>query len=284
MNIDDDSVIGIVGGMGPEAGLNLFKKILTFTNAVSDQQHLSVMLMSFPKHIEDRTSFLDGSTPVNPAFSIAAIIKKLEVAGAKIIGMACNTSYSPKIYNVILKELQNVNSQVKLVNMPVETCRYIKENCPGIQRVGVMATNGTHKAEIYKNLLENFGYDVVVADFKFQNDVIHKMIYDKDFGIKSSPNKITSEVKSLMHEALLFFKRQRTDAIILGCTELSLVLEDKVVQGMRIFDATEVFAKALVREGLKIEQSELVVDSQHPLQTQMKRKGLIASAHINSSI
>lgn len=248
MDIKEDRIIGIVGGMGPQSGLALFNNILHHTNATTDQQHLSSILISLPKYIVDRTLFLEGEVKDNPAVNIVEIIKKLENTGAKIVGIACNTCHSPAIYNVILEKLDDINSQVKLINMPVEVCKYIKNEYPHARRIGLMTTNGTYKSKLYEDLLVSFGYEVIVPDYKFQNDVIHKIIYDPNFGIKSNPNNIAVEVKSLVNEALSFFKKKEVDAIVLGCTELSLILIEDFRGNIPIVDSTEILARALIRE------------------------------------
>src|SRR5882762_75747 len=125
MSLEDDKIIGIVGGMGPQAGADLLDRISRATNATRDQQHRSVVLMSFPKHIADRTAFMEGAVHENPGFSIAEVIGRLENAGAKVVGIACNSSHIPAIYNTVLDELHRMNSNVKLLHMPFETCRYL---------------------------------------------------------------------------------------------------------------------------------------------------------------
>jgi aspartate racemase len=247
-DLAEDKVIGIVGGMGPQAGHSLFDKIIRLTEATSDQQHLSVVLMSFPKYIEDRTAFLQGLTRVNPAINIVRIIRQLEHTGATIIGIPCNTSHAPAIFDIICKELAETQSLVKLVHMPTETCQYIAIHHKGVRRVGLMTTNGTYKTGLYKNLLMALGYEVVIPDFDFQNEVIHKMIYDPEYGIKACPNFISPEVRVLQEKALCFFKENRSDAVILGCTELPLVLTESRIGDMLLIDPTDILARALVRE------------------------------------
>ena len=248
-----DKIIGIVGGMGPQAGVALLESITRFTEAATDQEHLPAILMSFPGWITDRTAFLEGHVNSNPAYTIAGIIKKLESAGAEVIGIACNTSHAPRIYNVVMDELQNSGSKARLVNMPYETCKHIKDNYPQASRVGVMCTNGTYRSGIYRDLLRNMGFEAVIPDQSFQNDVIHRMVYDPEFGIKSNTGGITKQVRSLMREALAFFEESDTDALILGCTEFSLIPSgsDEASAGeanMIIADSTEILAKSLIRE------------------------------------
>jgi aspartate racemase len=248
MNLEEDNVIGIVGGMGPQSGTALFDRVLYHTKANKDQQHLSMILMSFPRHLVDRTAFLEGKSSINPAFNIVKIIRKLENTGAKIVGIACNTTHSPEIYNTILEELKKTNSRVKLLHMPSETCKYIKETNSDIQRVGLMTTNGTYRSKIYVKLLKDLGYEVIVPNYQFQNEVIHKMIYDPEFGIKANSNSITSEARLLLNKSLDFFQEKNADAIILGCTELSLILSGNIIKDMYIIDSIECLAKALIRE------------------------------------
>ncbi len=247
-NHGEEKVIGIVGGMGPHAGAALFNGILRNTRASTDQQHLSAILMSFPGEIVDRTLFLEGKTTVNPAFRIVKVIKKLEAAGAELVGIACNTCHALPIYDVIMEELDKINSPVKMINMPVETCRTIAEKYYGARRVGVMATNGTYKSGLYRRLLREWGFDIVQPRAEFQNDIIHRMIYDPEFGIKAQGGFISSQVQGLMEKAIDYFKEQDTDAIILGCTELSLTVTGSKIRGIQMVDSTECLARALVKE------------------------------------
>lgn len=248
MNTGQDYAIGIVGGMGPEAGITLFNYILGHTAARTDQEHIPVVLMSFPGNFPDRTSFLEGRETVNPGYSIAEVIQKLEAAGAGIVGIACNTSHSVEILNVTINELRRSNSGVKLIHMPYEACMFLKDNFPRANRIGVMCTNGTYRSKLYEHLLKENGYEAVVPDTDFQNDVIHRIIYDRDFGIKANAGHITIVAEQLMNQAIEFFRKKKTDAIILGCTELPLVMKKIKCSDIHMIDSMEALALALIRE------------------------------------
>lgn len=243
----DFKVVGIVGGMGPKAGIELLNRITAYTPAATDQGHLSTILMSFPGQIVDRSAYLGGVTAENPAYSIAQIIRKLESAGAEVVGVACNTSHSPKIYNVIVNLLEQANCRVQLVHMPYETCLQVKRAYPYASRVGLMLTNGTYRSGLYQNMLRGLGYQVVLTDRVFQQEVIHRMVYDPVFGIKANPDRISGEVLALRRKAFDLFKEERTDVIILGCTELSLLMDQGDLD-IPVVDSTDVLARALIRE------------------------------------
>ena len=247
MNSKNNNIIGLVGGMGPESGIEICRDILTFTNSSIDQDHLPVILMTYP-NIEDRTAYIEGRINVNPALKIVEIIKSLEKIGANIVGIACNTSYARKIYDVIKFELRNLGISVNLVNMPYETCLFIKEEKPHIKRVGIMVTNGTYKSKVYDNELISLGLELVKPDWEFQNNIIHKMIYDNKIGIKSNPGIVTEEVQKMLNETITYFEKEQAEAIIIGCTEFSLVLKNKQIKGITIIDSSKILAKSLVRE------------------------------------
>ncbi len=248
MTLEQKNIIGIIGGMGPQAGLDLFKNVLLHTPATIDQNHLSTILMSFPREIADRTSFLEGHILENPAYSIVRIIEKLEFAGANIIGMACNTSHCPEILNVIENELKKSASNVKLLNMPIETCKYLKKKYKKYSKIGLMTTNGTYKTGLYKNLLEEYNFTPVIPNFHFQDTIINRMIYDRDYGIKASIHREHPELVLLINKAIAFFKQHKVDAIILGCTELPLAFNQKHIKDISFIDPADILAKALVRE------------------------------------
>ena len=247
----EKGIIGIVGGMGPEAGIALFNAILRFTGARTDQQHLSTILISFPAHIMDRTAYLDGLQGINPAYGITQVIRRLETVGADVVGIACNTSHSPAIFDVITAELARSGCRVELLHMPREACAFIKEAYPLAKRIGVMTTNGTYRSGIYRNCLQNLGYKVIVPDEEFQDAIIHRMIYDPCFGLKSTPGHVTEEVRCLFNEAIHFFMKHHADAIILGCTELSLLFPAIPEPGIPLIDATDSLARALIREVIR---------------------------------
>jgi aspartate racemase len=250
MDFSSDKVIGIVGGMGPEAGGSVFNRILLQTQAKCDQDHVSVILMSFPKHIADRTAFLEGLTDRNPAYAVAEVIRKLASAGAKIVAIGCNTCHAPAILQVIEDILKRENCAVKLLNLPYEVLEFLRTEHPKVVRVGLMTTNGTFKARVYENLLQEHGYDLVRPNPEFQDNVIHRLIYDSRIGLKANPGIVTDKAQSLLSQSIHFFETRNVEALILGCTELSALESQLKSTKMAILNSTDILAKALLREAL----------------------------------
>ena len=118
--------IGIVGGVGTYAGIDLYRKIYQHTDARTDQDHLPVVLVSVPEKVLDRTEFLLGEVEENPGIAIAGIINTLGSAGAEVIGIPCNTAHSPVIFN----EIQNrIPENIKLLNMIDSARLFIQTMC-----------------------------------------------------------------------------------------------------------------------------------------------------------
>jgi aspartate racemase len=114
-----------------------------------------------------------------------------------------------------------------------------------------MTTNGTYKSGIYADLLREWGYDAIVPDPIFQDSVIHRMIYDPVFGIKSNSGRLTKEGRIMAGRALSYFEEKGAEAVVLGCTDLSAVILQNCTGKMLLIDSTEALAAALVREATK---------------------------------
>lgn len=245
---NSNSIIGIIGGVGPYAGMHLMKRILDMTKVSKDQDHLSVALLSYPSKIGDRTDYLLGKTNINPAYSISSILLKLEQVGAKIAGIACNTSYAPPIFNVICSELKNAKSKLILLNIVNEALDYVNKEYSDVKKIGLLTTSGTYKFKIYSEPLTQMGYEVILPDEDFQQNVIHKMIYDSKYGIKANSNFLTREAKKQLDMTIRFFKERKSEAIILGCSEFSMISKDELTNEFIWIDTIDVFANALIKE------------------------------------
>jgi aspartate racemase len=256
-SMNSEKIIGIVGGMGPFAGVDLARKVLEQTNAKRDQDHLSIKLISTPREIEDRTEFLLGKTDTNPADAIINIIKELNNLGASVIGIPCNTTFSPQIFNKITSTLSQEIKGLKIVNIIDEVIDFIQANYPNIKNIGVLSTIGAYKANVYKNPLTERGYNVVLPSEALQYNVVHRAIYDRKYGIKSKSEPITKKAKEWLWEAIGYLQELGAEAIILGCTELSLAIKRKRIKKVIIIDPTTILAKALVREANAMKMKEI---------------------------
>ena len=243
MQIEKRKMIGIVGGMGPYAGLDLVKKIFDLTQANQDQDHVPLAMISVPHKITDRTKFLEGETNINPGIEISNIVRQLSDQGASVIGMPCNTAHSSKIINEVYN---SIPEGIIFINMISEVIKFIKGEYPDIERVGILATTGTMKAGVYNKELIDNDLKPIILSKENQKKLIDQAIYDKDFGIKSISNPVQDIAKRKIYLAIESLIENKAEVVILGCTELPLAVNATSVKTIPLIDSTMILARSLL--------------------------------------
>lgn len=242
-----EKIIGIIGGAGPFAGLDLHTKILRHTIAQQDQDHLTILNLSQPNQLPDRTAYLLGKTAVNPAHAIFQQLQTLEQAGARVAAIPCNTAHAPAIYDKVAAQLNAAKSCLKFLHLIQETAEYLGRHFPHIRRVGVLSTTGTYRTRIYPELLAPAGFEVLVPDELVQETAVHPAIYHPQYGIKTH-GKTTKKARGNLQQGIDNLKQKGAEAIILGCTEIPLAITETEIDSMVVIDPTTILARALIRE------------------------------------
>jgi aspartate racemase len=245
MILEDKIMIGVVGGMGPYAGLDLVQKIFDETVAKTDQDHIPVSMISVPHIIEDRTEFILGKTNVNPGIAISKIIQKLYDQGATVIGMPCNTAHADPIFNEIVNRIP---TKIKLVHMIHKVAKFIKNEFPSFKQIGVLSTAGTSISNVYQNGLAQFGLTELKVSNEIQKTKIDPAIYNKTYGIKTFSNPITEQTKTNLYYGIDHLINNGAEAVVLGCTEIPLAVTEQSINGIPIIDSTKILARALILE------------------------------------
>ena len=248
MTSSSPPLIGILGGMGPQAGLDMAEKLLKLTRTQRDQDHLPFVLFSLPNTVPDRTSFLLGQADINPAHAIADQFESMYALGVSIAVMACNTAHAKPIFDLVLKLLKEKGVELRILNLIDETINWIQRSLPQTRRVGILGTRGTLKTRLYDDALEAVGLEPVLIDTPDLDDEIHAALYSPSFGIKSCSGTITPEAKSRVRAAIQHLHQLGAEAVILGCTELPLAIDQEKVDGIPIIDPARIAAERLILE------------------------------------
>ena len=219
-------VVGIIGGMGPGATALLFQKIIDHTDAKLDADHIHILIDNRPS-IPDRTTaiLIGDDTPVK---KICESGKQLEMMGAELIAIPCNTSHY--FYSYIQQQLE-----IPVINMLEETAKECKNQ--GFTSVGVLATTGTKSSGIYEKALKLEGIQTIYPD-EAEQKVLMSIIYDY---IKAG-KIVNSEMFQVELENM---EKKGAQAFVLGCTELPMVFSDGDM-GMRFIDSLDILAKRIV--------------------------------------
>ena len=247
MNTKKNKMIGIVGGMGPYAGLDLARKIFDITQAKKDQDHVPLTLISNPEKIEDRTQFILGKTEINPGIEISKIIRQLVDQGAKVIGMPCNTAHSKTIIN----EIRDLPKNVHFINMISEVVKCIQKRYSRAKRIGLLATSGTISSRVYNEEIDKNDLFTILLSDEDQKKLIDDAIYNKKFGIKANSNPVHDNAKMKISLAIKKLIIKKCDVIILGCTELPLAIKSKSYNSIPLLDSTEILASSLLKKSME---------------------------------
>ena len=222
--------IGILGGMGPLATADLFRRIVLLTDAARDNDHIRIYIDDNAS-IPDRTAaILSGGADPLPAMTDS--LRKLEACGADCIIMPCNTAH------YFLPRLQAL-TKVPFLSMLEATAKACAARFPG-GTAAVLATKGTLSAGLYQAALEQEGVSCLLPN-DAEQDALMRVIYD---GVKAGkgPESYRADMESVV-EALT---ARGAGYLILGCTELPLAAQALALDAP-VVDPTEELAKAAIR-------------------------------------
>ena len=237
-------IIGIVGGMGPEAGISLSGMIMRHTVARSDQDHLPVALFSIPGIIPDRTAYITGEITENPAGGILEVLSLMKRAGVTLAALACNSAHAPVIFDAVESGLKNMAPEIRLINMIEEAGRFISRQYPGISRAGILSTTGTWHTRLYDRL-HSMGLQTVYTSPEEQQS-LHQAIYHPGYGIKSNSGTIPERAMEIIEGAASSLKKSGAEILVLGCTEISLAVKEREYCGLPVADSSVILARALI--------------------------------------
>jgi len=224
-------ILGIFGGMGPEATIDLYRLIIELTPAEKDQDHIPTLIYSLPQ-VPERTASIRNLDPAIIPYLVEGVTR-LEKAGASFIVIPCNTAHY--YYDTMQEAIS-----VPIIHMIKETVNEAINKYPDAKRIGLLATSGTIESKLYDNELAKKGLWIIIPDNETQNEKVMKAV----FGIKAGKeNKIS---KDLLAEAGQYLISKGAELIILGCTEIPLVFNNNRIN-VPVVNATRVLALRAVR-------------------------------------
>jgi aspartate racemase len=222
-----EKIIGILGGMGPEATLDLFGKIIKATPAACDQEHLRVIIDNNPK-IPDRQRAIFGGGE-EPRRALIETARNLQRAGAQLMLIPCNSAH---YYHKAIVD----SVPIPVLNIMEETAAYCRRQYSSIGLFGLLATESTVELGLYNEAFSRVSLKIVVPSSEDQQKVTGSI-----YKIKAGDHGPT--VKTELLSVVEHLGDMGAGAIILGCTEIPLVLKDGD-HGLPFVDATQVLAES----------------------------------------
>jgi len=222
-----EKVVGILGGMGALATVDLFQKIVLQTGAKSDRDHIHIIVDNNTK-IPDRTDAIIGSGE-SPLTYLIRSAMKLEMMGADVLIMPCNTAHH------FLDDITPF-IEIPFINMIEEVAKEIQARYGG-RRVGLLSTKGTSQSGVYDGVLKGYGLNCMKPDETLQRtvtDVIYAVKKgDMDYG------------KTDLLRVLKQMRDDGADVFILGCTELPIAFQHMHISEPSI-DPTDILARRTI--------------------------------------
>ena len=226
-----EKIVGILGGMGPDSTIDIFRKILRATPAKTDQEHLRIIIDCNSKVPNRGKAVLHHGEDPFPYLKESAQL--LERTGAQLIAIPCNAAHH---WHADIQKCV----RIPVLHMMEAAVDYLEKHHPQAKRIGLLAASLTVKVGLYHRALERRGIDVIIPDAASQEKVMEVITAVKAAQAGDNIKKIiVTEGEKLA--------AQGAQAVIAGCTEIPLVLEDGDLS-IPVVDATFALALRIVQE------------------------------------
>lgn len=230
MLIMKEKVIGILGGMGPEATIDMAGKIIRCTPVKKEQDHCRMIIDSNPK-IQNRTEAILSGNTEKIISQLSETARNLEKAGADFILIPCNTAH------YFLSDIR-MAVKIEVLDMIEETALFIRRRYPGLKKAGILGTAATCRMQLHHKALSGAGIDSTAPDEREQEKVMEAI-------------SLIKEQKGRMRAGMILAAAGRNlvkngaEAVIAGCTEIPLALKPDDIEAPLI-DPAEILAARAV--------------------------------------
>ncbi|MSP10380.1 MAG: aspartate/glutamate racemase family protein [Pelagibacteraceae bacterium] len=216
-------MIGILGGMGTQAGLDFCSKLAYLNRGKLDQDYPLFILYNKsnipgrPESIGIQTAHLSNKSNNSKSYkkynkvlkSLLKGCRLLEKNNCKFIVIPCNTAHY--WYDDLQKKIN-----IPIINMPKEVFKFMKKKIKKKSTIGLLATEGTLKTRIYNNFFDK-DYNVITPTDKLQKENVNKAILNVKKG------DVRAAAKNIQR-AIDYLIQKKCSKIILGCTELPIAI------------------------------------------------------------
>ena len=245
-------MIGILGGMGTQAGLDFCNKLAILNRGKIDQEYPLFLLYNKsnipgrPESIGVQTGNLSNKSKSKKSAKKYLLVLKSLLRGCKLlkrsnckfIVIPCNTAHY--WYDDLKKKIN-----LPIINMREEVFKYTKKNCNKNSSIGLLCTEGTLKTDVYGKFFDK-SYKLVYPSKIFQKNNVNKAIKLVKMGKVKSANKI-------IKPAINYLIKKRCKKIILGCTELPIAIFafksfKKIKSSKTFLDPNLILANAAMRK------------------------------------
>jgi aspartate racemase len=222
--------IGIIGGIGPESTVDYYKLIINaFHEKQTELGYPEIIIYS--ANLSSLMKILEAKDWIGLTDWLLGKVISLHKAGAEFAVIGSNTPH-------IVFDKVSSKSPIPMLSIVEETLKNAQKR--GFRKLGLLGTRFTMESDFYKMPFGDNGMTIVVPEKEDRELINHRLFSEIELGIikDSTREELLSIVKKLI-------KRHSIDAIILGCTELPLILT-KDEFGISFLNTTAIHAESIV--------------------------------------
>lgn len=228
----EGKIVGIIGGMGPEATVDLMQRVIKATPASDDADHLRMLVDNNPK-IPSRIKAIIEGTGASPVPCLQEMARGLAAWGADFLAMPCNTAhyYHPDIQAAVA---------IPVLDMIAITVRKVLAQPPAPARVGLLASTAVIDLGLYDKPFARRNVTLVTPTEAAQARIMAaiKTIKTSRYG-----REVVDAIQAGADELLA----RGAEALLVACTEISIV-GGQIRSDAPVYDASQILAEAIVRE------------------------------------
>jgi aspartate racemase len=225
----NDKLVGIIGGMGPDATVDFMSRILQVTPASTDQDHVRMVVENNPR-IPSRQAAMRGEGE-SPGPAIAAIAERLEAMGADFLVMPCNLAHAWQ------SDIE-AETNIPFISIVEESVQAALDRSGDDSAVGLMTTPGCFTAGLYQQALSVAGRPVVTQT---PEELAQAMSLVEHIKSGNQSAEVASGLRALADKLV----DRGAKVLIAACTEFPLVLDESMFD-VAFISSTEVLARKTV--------------------------------------
>lgn len=221
--------VGIIGGMGPEATVELMRRVIELTPANDDGDHIRMLVDNNPKVPSRIKALIEGSGE-SPLPELIKMAQGLEKSGADFLVMPCNTAH-----HYYLEIAESVS--IPFINMIELAVKKVNHEFPKLEKISLLASSAVNNLKLYENLFKKVGIQTIYPLLPNQESLMRII---KSVKNKSIHEKEIESFKNIVNSL-------DADHLLIACTELSL-LSNLIDSKVEVIDALDLLAQEIVSQ------------------------------------
>jgi len=223
-----EKTVGILGGMGPKATVDLMQRIISLTPALDDIDHIRCIVDNNPKVPSRIKAIIEGDGE-DPGPCMADMAKRLQAWGADFLAIACNTAHY--YYKIVSRAVD-----IPVVNMIDAVLDHLKKKHPGCSEIGILASPAIRITRLYEEKFNPVDIKIVYPDHEYQEMLLN--VIKKIKSGNAGPAVLDSYTGVCNH-----LKNKEVACAVIACTELSAL---NAQTSLETIDAAQVLAQKII--------------------------------------